>query len=126
MPATAAVAAAASKPAPARTVASSPPPPAAALPAAAARPPSPRPADEPTPAEGRFAVQVGAYSDAAMLRETRQKVEKLGLKTYTQVIEGDTGKRTRVRAGPFTTKEEAQAAAVKLKAAGLPANLLTL
>lgn len=77
-------------------------------------------------AEGRFVVQVGAYSDAATLRETRQKVEKLGLKTYTQVIEGDVGKRTRVRVGPFTTRAEAQAAVGKLKAAGLPANLLAL
>jgi len=71
-------------------------------------------------------VQVGAYSDAAMLRETRQKVEKLGLKTYTQVIEGDAGRRTRVRVGPFATRAEAQAAVSRLKAAGLPANLLTL
>jgi DedD protein len=61
-----------------------------------------------------------------MLRETRQKVDKLGLRTYTQVIEGDTGRRTRVRVGPFATREEAQAAAARLKAAGLPAHLLTL
>lgn len=71
-------------------------------------------------------MQVGAYADAATLRETRQKVEKLGLKTYTQVIESDAGQRTRVRVGPFGTRAEAQAAAAKLKAAGLPANLLTL
>lgn len=71
-------------------------------------------------------VQVGAYSDSATLRETRQKVEKLGLKTYTQVIEGDAGRRTRVRVGPFASRAEAQAAVAKLKAAGLPANLLTL
>jgi len=31
-----------------------------------------------------------------------------------------------VRVGPFASREEAQAAAAKLKAAGLPANLLTL
>jgi DedD protein len=30
-------------------------------------------------------VQVGAYTDATTLRDARQKVEKLGLKTYTQV-----------------------------------------
>ena len=73
-------------------------------------------------------MQVGAYADDTTLRETRQKVEKLGLKTYTQVIEGDTAsaKRTRVRVGPFDNRADAQAAAAKLKAAGLPANLLTL
>lgn len=80
----------------------------------------------PPAAEGRYVVQVGAYSDPATLRETRSKVERLGLKTYTQVIEGDAGRRTRVRVGPFGTRAEAQAAAARLKAAGLPGNLLTL
>lgn len=112
----------ASAPAPVRAAATPPSRPAAAH---SAPPAPPRPA-EPAVAEGRFVVQVGAYSDAATLRETRQKVEKLGLKTYTQVIEGDVGKRTRVRVGPFTTRAEAQAAVGKLKAAGLPANLLAL
>lgn len=74
----------------------------------------------------RFVVQVGAYTDAATLREARARVEKLGLKTYTQTIENDGGKRTRVRVGPFTTREEAAAAVGKLKAAGLPANVLAL
>jgi DedD protein len=86
----------------------------------------PPPATEPAAAEGRYVVQVGAYSDPNTLRDTRQKVEKLGLKTYTQVIDGDAGKRTRVRVGPYASRAEAQAAAAKLKAAGLPANLLTL
>ena len=95
-------------------------------PPAAPRPAASKAPAEAAPAEGRFVVQVGAFSDASMLRETRQKVEKLGLKTYTQVIEGDAGKRTRVRVGPYPTRAEAQAAAAKLKAAGLPANLLTL
>jgi DedD protein len=71
-------------------------------------------------------VQVGAYSDAATLREARQRVEKLGLRTYTQELDSDGVKRTRVRVGPFATRAEAQAAAARLKAAGLPANLLAL
>lgn len=75
---------------------------------------------------GRFVVQVGAYSDVRTLKEARGKVEKLGLSTYTQVIEGDAGKRTRVRLGPYTTRAEAEAAADKLKRAGLPANILAL
>lgn len=78
------------------------------------------------PKEGRFVVQVGAYTDAAALREARQKVEKLGLKTYTQVVETEAGKRTRVRVGPFATREEADGAGARLKAAGLPAAILTL
>lgn len=74
----------------------------------------------------RFVVQVGAYADADALQQARQKVEKLGLKTYTQVIETDAGKRTRVRVGPFSSRDEAVAAGGKLKGAGLPAHILLL
>lgn len=75
---------------------------------------------------GRIVVQVGAYTDADKLREARQKVEKLGMKTYTQVIDADGGKRTRVRVGPFTTREEADKAAARIKATGLPVAILSL
>jgi DedD protein len=75
---------------------------------------------------GRFVVQVGAFTDAVALREARQRVEKLGLKTYTQVIETPSGSRTRVRVGPFSTRAEAEQAGAKLKAAGLPAYQLAL
>lgn len=77
-------------------------------------------------AAGRFVVQVGAFTDARTLKEARAKVEKLGLQTYTQVIESDAGKRTRVRLGPYATRAEAETAADKLKRAGLPANILAL
>lgn len=75
---------------------------------------------------GRFVVQVGAFTDARKLREVRAHVEKLGLKTYTQSVETEAGVRTRVRVGPYTTRAEAEAAGVKLKAAGLPGNVLVL
>ena len=74
----------------------------------------------------RTIVQVGAYGDAARLAEARQKVEKLGLKTYTQVVESDGVKRTRVRVGPFATRAEADKAAARIKSAGLPVAILTL
>jgi DedD protein len=96
-----------------------------------AKAPSPAPtAPTPSPVApaegGRFIVQVGAYSDATTLREARARVERLGLKTYTQVIDSEGGPRTRVRIGPFATREEATAAANKLKGAGLPGNVLAL
>lgn len=83
-------------------------------------------ADAAAESTGRFVVQVGAFTDAVALRDARQRVEKLGLKTYTQVIETSAGKRTRVRVGPFATREEAEKAGAKLKAAGLPAYMLAL
>lgn len=75
---------------------------------------------------GRFVVQVGAFADAAVARDARTKVEKLGLRTYTQAVDTDNGLRTRVRLGPFASREEADKAAAKVKAAGLPAVVLTL
>lgn len=75
---------------------------------------------------GRFVVQVGAFADAAAARETRQKAEKLGLKTYTQVASTSAGSRIRVRIGPFASRDEADKALAKAKGAGLSAVVLTL
>jgi len=76
--------------------------------------------------EERFIVQVGAFADVTKARETRQKVEKAGLKTYTHVAETKEGKRIRVRVGPFASKAEADRAAEKIKGLDLPAAILTL
>jgi DedD protein len=107
-------------------------------PAAASKPTAVRPAEDGARAQAllngqagsapavRVVVQVGAYSDADKLREARQKLEKLGLKTYTQVVEVDGSKRTRVRVGPFETRADADKAAARIKAAGLPVAILSL
>ena len=77
-------------------------------------------------ADGRMVVQVGAFADADKAKEVRQKLEKAGLKTYTQVAETKDGKRIRVRVGPFANKAEADKAASKIKTLDLPASILTL
>ena len=76
--------------------------------------------------DARYVVQVGAFADAEAARETRKNVEKLGLKTYTQVAQTSAGSRIRVRVGPFTSRGDAEAALAKAKAAGMNAVLLTL
>ena len=53
-------------------------------------------------------------------REARAKVEKLGLKTYTQVVETPAGKRIRVRVGPYAIRDEADKAPAKAQG-GRPA-----
>ncbi|HVZ42511.1 MAG TPA: SPOR domain-containing protein [Ramlibacter sp.] len=75
---------------------------------------------------GRFIVQIGAFADAAKARETRLKVERAGLKTYTHVAETKEGKLIRVRVGPFATRAEADKAAEKIKGLDLQAKILTL
>lgn len=74
----------------------------------------------------RLVVQVGAFADADKAQEVRLKLEKAGLKTYTQVAETKDGKRIRVRVGPFASKAEADKAASKIKTLDLPASILTL
>ena len=98
--------------------------PAASRPATAGKPQPP--AAEAAAGSGRFVVQVGAYNDADRLRAARQKLEQLGLKSYTQDVETASGKRTRVRVGPFPTRKEADAVAAKVKASGMQANILAL
>ena len=104
-----------------------PPPPATPSPAAilAGSPmPTAKPSD--AAAAGRFVVQVGAFLDDAKVHEARSKVEKLGMKTYTQPVDTPTGKRIRVRVGPYATRAEADKVATRLKGDGLQAVVLTL
>ncbi|OWQ84162.1 hypothetical protein CDN99_24800 [Roseateles aquatilis] len=75
---------------------------------------------------GRFIVQVGAYADGKAAQDVRMKVERLGLKTYTQAVETADGKRIRVRVGPFNSRDEADKAAAKVRGGGLTSAVLTL
>ena len=84
------------------------------------------PAASASSAQVRYTVQVGAFADVQKAREARQTLEKAGLKTYTQVVNGADGRRIRVRVGPWTDKAEADKAAAKIKSLNLPAQLLTL
>lgn len=80
----------------------------------------------PEPAATRYVVQVGAYADEAKARDVRNRLEKAGLKTYTHVAETKEGKRTRVRLGPFASKEDAEKTVARIKSMNLQATLLTL
>lgn len=63
----------------------------------------------------RFIVQVGAFSEDAKALEVRTKLEKAGFKTYTHVANTKEGPRTRVRVGPFASRDEADKVAQKIK-----------
>lgn len=77
-------------------------------------------------AERRVVVQVGTFTEAEKAQDARLKIEKAGLKTYTQVLETKEGKRIRLRVGPFSSKAEADKAASIIKTLGLPAFILIL
>jgi DedD protein len=81
---------------------------------------------KPAAASGRFVVQVGAFAETSAASEARKKVERLGLKTFTQVVNTTAGNRVRVRVGPFASRDEADRAAGKIKSAGLPSAIVPL
>lgn len=66
-----------------------------------------------------FAVQVGAFRDEKLLAQAREKLAAARVVHYTERIEGSGGDLTRLRAGPFPTREAADKAASQLKRAGL-------
>lgn len=70
-------------------------------------------------ASGNYVVQVAALADAAKARQLQKQMSGAGLKTYTEVISTKAGEVTRVRAGPYATREAAEKARVQLKKAGL-------
>ncbi|MFO0123797.1 MAG: SPOR domain-containing protein [Inhella sp.] len=94
----------------------------APAPAPARQAPSPAKAESP----GRYVVQVGAFADQKSAQDARQRLERKGLRTYTQVAKTGEGDRIRVRLGPFDTKADADKAAAAAQAVGLPGKVLTL
>ena len=74
----------------------------------------------------RFVVQIGAFAEDIKVKEVRIRLEKAGFKTYTNVANTKDGPRTRVRVGPFASKDEAENTANKIKQLQLQPQVLTL
>ncbi|HWA12829.1 MAG TPA: SPOR domain-containing protein [Burkholderiales bacterium] len=86
-------------------------------PRAAARPAAPVPRHEAKPASGgdAYVVQLGAFSNAANARALQKKLQENRFKAYTELIKSPGGDRTRVRVGPYPTREAADKARDQLK-----------
>ncbi len=67
--------------------------------------------------EAVYAVPLGLFSKPDNIKQVRGKASAAGIKTYTEALAGSD--RIRVRAGPFATRDAAEKAREKLKAAGL-------
>ncbi|HXN16429.1 MAG TPA: SPOR domain-containing protein [Usitatibacter sp.] len=73
-----------------------------------------------------FAVQVGAFRDEAKLRQARDKLTQAGIAHYIERLESNSGALTRLRAGPFATREAGESALASIRGAGLEAQLVPL
>ncbi|PKO83723.1 MAG: hypothetical protein CVU17_06455 [Betaproteobacteria bacterium HGW-Betaproteobacteria-11] len=83
-------------------------------------PPAPSSAAPPSeqnagPAAGRFGLQLGVFDTPANAEMLRRKLEQGGVPVFIE---------TRVQAGPFATRAEADAARVRLKALGIADSIL--
>ncbi len=95
-----------------------------------AKPPPPKPQPKPAPkktkpAEGKFVVQVIALADAGRAKQMQEQIAAAGIKSYTEVVKTKKGDVTRVRAGPFVTRQQAEKAREQLKALGMSGNIAT-
>ena len=100
-----------------------------ALPAPA---PAPAPAAAPEPPKSAparldgFAVQVGAFKDEEKLAQARDKLAAARITHYIERVDTSSGGLTRLRAGPYATREAAEKALAALKAAALEGQVVAL
>ena len=85
--------------------------------AATPQAPKPEPAAKPVDtSKTGFAVQVGAFADAAAATALRDKLRSAGFNAFTDRVGTDAGPRTRVRVGPAMNRAEADALKAQVKA----------
>jgi DedD protein len=80
------------------------------------------PAATPAPAAaagGQYVILIGAFSNPANVKQLQVKLGELGIKVYTEPLDSPDGKKTRVRAGPFASRDAADAALAKMKRIGV-------
>ena len=95
--------------------------------AAPASPPAPPAAAEAArpanPKNGAFVVQLGAFVGVPIAAELADKARAQGFPVFLEQITTKGGPVHRVRVGPYATRADAQADAVKLKLAGYAADV---
>jgi DedD protein len=84
-----------------------------AAPKAETAKPEPKPVPQ---ASGQdYVVQLGAFSNAANAKALQRKLQENKFKAYTDVIKTSGGERTRVRVGPYDSREAAEKARQRMR-----------
>ncbi|PKO36437.1 MAG: SPOR domain-containing protein [Betaproteobacteria bacterium HGW-Betaproteobacteria-6] len=74
---------------------------------------------KPVAKNGEYLILIGAFSNEANVRNLRSKLGEQGIKTFSEPLDTPQGKKTRVRAGPFASREAADKALDKMKRIGV-------
>lgn len=67
----------------------------------------------------QWVVQLGAYKTAGNVKVLLSKLKELGVPAYTEKFESPQGTRTRVRAGPYASRDAAEKAQRKIRILGV-------
>jgi DedD protein len=68
---------------------------------------------------GQFYIQVGVFADADNVKQVRAKLKSQGIASWTEEATGNLAGKTRVKAGPFASRDAADKALAKITKAGL-------
>ena len=71
----------------------------------------------PATADVGFIVQVGAFSNAADANAMRDRLRSAGITAFTDSVQTDKGRLTRVKAGPVTSRGEAEQLKTRVRSA---------
>jgi DedD protein len=66
-----------------------------------------------------YVILLGAFSNAANVKQLESKIGELGIKTFTESLDSPEGKKTRLRAGPFSSRDSADKALDRMKRIGV-------
>jgi DedD protein len=66
-----------------------------------------------------FVVPLGAFANRDNVKQLEARLSKAGVEYFTETVATPAGEQTRVRAGPFPTKDIAEKTREKLKTLGL-------
>ena len=80
----------------------------------------------PAPKLEGFAVQVGAFKEDDTLNQARDKLAAARITHYIERIDTPAGGLTRLRAGPYPTREAAEKALAAVKASALDGQVVPL
>jgi DedD protein len=76
-------------------------------------------------ARDAWVVPLGAFSSRDNVKQLQARLKAAGLTSYTEVLKGQKGEQTRVRAGPFDARAAAEKAREKLVEMGLKPGAVT-
>lgn len=78
--------------------------------------------DKPAAAPGKageYLILIGAFANEANVKILKEKLGQEGIKTFTEPLDTPQGRKTRVRAGPFASREAADKALEKMQKIGV-------